>query len=132
MARYVLLQIDDNADAEAYVASLRSPAKNLIAVPLTDDPDQYRMAEIEIKVRGLYAKPTRFCICQPQGLRVRGAKLGWWVCAKCKLPLDNKWLMPNNLLLSPPYFVTPPEELKLNTHEDGCAYVYINHAGKEV
>jgi len=102
MARYVLLAIADNAAAEAYVASLQSEAKNLIAVPLEDDPAQYRMTAIDIEVAGLYAKPTSFCPCEGDRMKfrnVRGAKLGWHVHDVCGKPVRHTHQIPNNLLL---------------------------------
>jgi len=76
MARLVVLQFDDNDEAEGFV---------------TDGGNGYH----EQKVVGLFAMPTQFCPqsgsggCQKnkrvQGWQ-RGRKFGWWVCSICKKP----------------------------------------------
>lgn len=65
MAVYVLLSFDDDGDAKAFIENI---IKN-------------------VSVRGVFKQPTKFCECQNNSLGfTRGAKYGWWVCARCGYP----------------------------------------------
>jgi hypothetical protein len=97
MARWVLIEIDDNADAEAYVESLKI-GKTFMTI---NTGDSYKVQEAPVRVVGLYAKPVKFCECETPGKVARGEKLGWWVCTKCNKPQTTRWQMPNNLLAPP-------------------------------
>jgi len=71
MARYVVLEFEDNEDAEHFVGDVF-----------------YHYAG---EVVGLFAKPTQFCDgggCTRGRVQpwARGAKFGWWVCRTCKKP----------------------------------------------
>lgn len=67
MAKYVLVQFDNDDDADGFVKTLDMRS---------DVPDQATM-----KVVGVFKKPTLFCECTtPSEKSVRGAKWGWWLC----------------------------------------------------
>lgn len=96
MARLVLIQFANNAEAEAYVASLRT-GKSFVSAP-QDDGD-YKVVEVAPQVLGMYGRPTTFCVCEDTKYnQVRGAKLGWWVCAKCNKARPERDQIPANLL----------------------------------
>lgn len=79
MARYLLVVIDDNAQAESLRLKLNGWAG--------------------FDVIGMFAKPTKFCVCEDYaGVAPRDRNLGWRVHAKCKLPRENETQQPNNLL----------------------------------
>jgi hypothetical protein len=84
MARYVILEFDDNDAAGAFLEVVKDPY-------LMDGfPDG-------VKAVALYAKPTRFCECGKERNLIKGASLGWFVCATCKLAYRT-WQYPDNLL----------------------------------
>lgn len=88
MARYVLVEFDDNAAAQRFVEKVNG---EYAAV----DP-QYNTR----RVRAVWGKPTRFCDCDSgtKGANPyrRGEKSGWWLHAQCGRPsrfwaLGNHW-----------------------------------------
>lgn len=99
MARYVLIEIDDNNAADQFIVSINQ-GKQFMTVPANNAQDQYTVVELQAKAVGLFAKPTNFCTCSVPGKRARGAKLGWWVCtnAGCNKALKGSMQRPNNLL----------------------------------
>lgn len=74
MARYLLVEFDNDDQADTLRAQIDSAAKK---------GKPYR-------VLGMFQKPRRFCACPPDKDRqnwkrlVRGSKYGWWVCGTCK------------------------------------------------
>lgn len=130
MARYVLIEIDDNAQAEAYVTSLREVGKAFVSVK--DEDGSYRVVEILANVYGLYAKAVNFCQCETPGPVKRGERLGWWVCTKCNKPERHRWQMPNNLLEKHPG--THPRDATRGMHQapldgregQGEPHIYIS------
>jgi len=83
MAKYVLLEFDDDADAESFAGTLQPSGTERESV----------------RVRGIFKKPTQFCSCIPmEKSSVRGAKWGWWICAKCGKPKPGAMHQPRNLL----------------------------------
>lgn len=73
MARYVVLEFDDNDDAERYVKE-----------------DRWDIFCGD--VIGVYAKPTKFCHCVGSKAKrmafTRTARFGWWVHVDCKKPTE--------------------------------------------
>ena len=86
MARYLLLAIDDNADAARLVRQI----KQWRGIYIAGDPEnEVEGSEqlVPVTVRAVFAKPDKFCDCaRGKGTFTRGTKLGWWVCAICKKP----------------------------------------------
>jgi hypothetical protein len=88
MPRYVLIEFDDNAQADAFVA------KTLLK---EEKGAKYR-------VIGLFAKPRNFCQCPPSSQRqvasetARGVKYGWMVHRNCGRPRREASHSPRNLL----------------------------------
>lgn len=80
MSKYVLLQFDDDADADAVI---KYADQGLI---LSADGGLQHHTPL---VRGVWRKPTKFCECRGdkknRGFR-RGQKYGWWVHSKCGKP----------------------------------------------
>lgn len=73
MARYLLVEFDDNDAADRMRAQI----------------DTATEAGKGMRVAGLFAVPTSWCICpQSDGYYanevVRGSKLGWWVHKACR------------------------------------------------
>lgn len=67
MARYLLVQVDQNDRAEALRLKLD-------AIP-------------GIETIAVFGKPTQFCECEYPGERsIRGRKFGWWCCSNCSKP----------------------------------------------
>lgn len=82
MARYVLVEFEDNAKAKAFVekvngenAAIDMPARGF-------------------RVRAVWPKPTKFCECtkadRSQSSYRRGEKTGWWIHAVCGRP-SKQW-----------------------------------------
>lgn len=89
MAKYVLVAFDNDEDADAFAEM----------VPKSGGPLDHDNSGTRMFVRGIFKKPTQYCKCNPQSDKsVRGAKWGWWVCAKCAKPKQKHWQSPRNLL----------------------------------
>lgn len=74
MARYLLIEFDDDAQCE----SLRTKI------------DDATKAGKPFRVRGMYQRPVRWCTC-PKSTAYRdkdrwaiGERFGWWVCRECR------------------------------------------------
>lgn len=82
MARVVMVEFQDNAEAERFVM---------------------RLGEDQLKGKGrraigLIPTPTKFCECPPATRKAgRTTKFGWWVCLECKKAQPG-WQAPVNLL----------------------------------
>jgi hypothetical protein len=86
MGRYVVIDFDDNKDAEAFLEGLK-----------TGHMDGHKLRQVSARVVGIFVKPGRTCKC-PDAFRInygdknqqegisRGAKFGWWVCTRCGKP----------------------------------------------
>lgn len=87
MARYVLLRIDDNAEASLLVKLLRRWKGIMLTAEAGEGEKDYEDTFVNTTVRGVWAVPTEFCTCEggPKSF-TRGKKLGWWVCSKCAKP----------------------------------------------
>lgn len=107
MARYVLLEFDDNADAEALVEAIDA------GIVISHEKRSF----LKPRLRGLWMKPTQFCECKGKGKNTRsftrGTKYGLWVHSACKKPtrgwgLGEHWFVSlgRNLL---PVSETAPE-----------------------
>lgn len=76
MARFVILEFDDNDAAESFVRHME---------------DNFNIASTSVAlahadVRWVLAKPTKFCECNPEPKRAKSSRYGWWVCTVCKKP----------------------------------------------
>lgn len=82
MARVVMVEFQDNKEAERFV---------------------HRLGEDQLNGKGrraigLIPVPTQFCECDPTTRRCgRTEKFGWWVCLECKKAQPG-WQSPVNLL----------------------------------
>ena len=86
MARYVLIEFDDDAKADALCAQIDTASAN---------GKPFRIA-------GLFQKPLKYCTCPEIPLtqyatdRARGAKYGWVVHRECRRPVrSTQW--PQNM-----------------------------------
>lgn len=73
MARYLVIEFDDDAQADALRAQI----------------DTATAKGKKFRVVGLFGRPKTFCSCyidktNMTNSRVRGAKFGWWVCTTCR------------------------------------------------
>lgn len=101
MARYVLVEISDNAEADLLVAALRK-GEVLFAKP-ADDVDVVWSGLGKVEVTAVWAKPTLFCECPVQGepKSVKSKNYGWMVHDKCSKPRRGVYQHPRNLLDPP-------------------------------
>lgn len=86
MARYVLVEFDDDAKADALCAQINAAA---------DAGKNYRLA-------GVFFRPTRWCNCPlPSGYHkgqlALGSKYGVWTCIVCRRPRPGTH-QPHNLI----------------------------------
>lgn len=90
MAKYVLLQFDNDDEADKFVKETQEQR-----AVWTDNPDGLGgvnndgFLELACFVRGVWKKPTKFCECKGDMRKrafTRGRKYGWWVCNKCGKP----------------------------------------------
>src|SRR3954469_2637252 len=122
MARFVLLQFDDDQEAEDFVkeGALRYTTK-------WGDPSD--TVPFDYKVWGVYQKPTRFCDCDGSGKKTmigftRGKKYGWWIHAKCMKPTakwasGRQWFTVLGANLLPRSLRPYPEEMPLSLESSG-------------
>lgn len=103
MPRYVLVEFDNNAQAEQFVTKTHAG---------TTAGKPYRVV-------GLFAKPRNFCECGPLNERLqaaevaRGSKYGWMVHIKCGRPRRQASHSPRNLLDDPG---TRPQDVSAYIH----------------
>jgi hypothetical protein len=101
VARYVLVEVEDNETAGDLVAALQADGEVHFYHKLTDG--EYKVKSVAAKVIGLFAKPTKFCDCpNPGDKSVRGAKFGWWVHVACGKPKAGHCQHPRNMLIDEP------------------------------
>jgi hypothetical protein len=68
MARYLLVELDNNDSADRMRAQIDNAGKPM-------------------RVVAMFAKPGALCECEVTSAKsVRGAKFGWWLCAECRRP----------------------------------------------
>lgn len=106
MARYILIEVDDNEAAGDLVAAIERGESNLFfykqQVPLNNGDDAYVVVPLtSARVRALFGRPTNFCECKPIGEVVVGKKFGWQVCTKCGKAVSGLCHIPRNLLAPP-------------------------------
>lgn len=96
MARYILVTIEDNAEADAFVQALEEG--NVIFLRKRVQ-DEVMYGHLEgAAIRAVWMKPTKFCECAKPGNRsVRGEKYGLYVHLDCKRPKRGAWQHPRNL-----------------------------------
>jgi hypothetical protein len=86
MARYVLLQIDSDKEADTLVSDMEEYPDSNLLTPVQEN-------RITAKVVAEFQKPTAYCQCtqeQKKGkLGARGAKFGWYICGVCKKPFEH-------------------------------------------
>lgn len=122
MARFVMISIPDNADAEAFVNAIK--ANHIFyGVPAKEDdafePEMsYHALDVAAEAVALWADPTKMCECHPPwklpnplakgdpGLQcnpARSLKYGWLVCPQpgCSKPHPHQVQHPKNLLEGP-------------------------------
>jgi hypothetical protein len=97
MARYILLRIEDNGEADSLVEAI---GKGHVFAGTDHSETGYRVWQIasRVEVRGLFAAPTKFCDCSDKSdTSARSANFGWWVHLKCKKPKKGNMQHPYNL-----------------------------------
>lgn len=78
MGRLVLLEFDDNAEAEEFIA----------CVNVKEWPRHQSWHNAT--VLGVFIKPASLCECVPrEDKSFRGAKFGLWACPKCRKVKSN-------------------------------------------
>lgn len=96
MARYVLVEFDDNTVAEEFVESLKINGGTYYRGA---DEHMHDVDPEKARVRAFFAKPTQFCDCKPPSDRQPLSKnYQWRVCPKCNKPIRGQWQHPRNLL----------------------------------
>lgn len=98
MARFVVVEIPDNVEADNFVKAVES---GLVWYG-TAEANEIKMTESAYrgwKVPQVYAVPTLFCECPDyEGKSTRSARYGWYVHAKCAKPRPGALQHPYNLL----------------------------------
>lgn len=116
MARYVLLEVADNQEAEEVVKAVGVMGAIFV---MGADGHFKNLDPKAVTVRGLFAKPTTFCECPNPGDKSnRGKKYGWWVHVSCGKPKKGHWQHPRNLL-DPPDMSPKERSLYLGVAEPG-------------
>jgi hypothetical protein len=109
MARYVLLVIEDNAAADAFVKGIEQQ-NVFFSQGNADGTGSY--GYLAATVRAVWMKPTKFCECAKPGDRsVRGEKWGLYVHRDCGKPKKGQWQHPRNLYSPVPSAAAQAEHL---------------------
>lgn len=96
MARYVLLEFDDNNDEEEFLAALSVKGGMYYMRP---DGHMTNVEPDTVRLKAHFAKPTQFCECDVVDDRSPlGKKWGWRVHALCGKPKRGVCQHPRNLL----------------------------------
>ena len=104
MARYVVVEFNNNADADEFVRQM------------SDDNKDRRKAGLSFawRVVGVFVKPGRTCTCSgwekgncgakdwPFGIAL-GEKFGWWICDNCNKPRRGGHQLNNQLDMADTY-----------------------------
>ena len=102
MARYIVVEVEDNVAAQELVDSL-----------MRKTPDNIRAGKL-MRVVGIFVRPGRTCECldaQTVNYRdptkeknaagvTRGEKFGWWVCSRCGKPRKGGHQLVNQIVAS--------------------------------
>lgn len=108
MAKYVVVQFDNNDEADSFVQTISSGFDHLSS-----------NANANIQIVAVFQKPTLFCECAtPSENSVRGSKWGWWLCRNpgCGKPKRGQFQQPRNLL-DPANIRTDQKRLFVNIKE---------------
>jgi hypothetical protein len=115
MARYILVVIEDNVEADLFVKSLENRTVIFERSRLTNEERDVEVSYAHLQgatVRAVWMKPTKFCECAKPGNRsVRGEKYGLYVHLDCKRPKRGAWQHPRNLHSSVPSAAAMSEHL---------------------
>jgi ribosomal protein L37AE/L43A len=100
MARFVVVEIPDNEEADAFVEAIQNGYVLFSKPhPKLEDEVSVNKPSSEWKVTQVYAVPTMFCEClDKKEWSAKSVKYGWWVCAKCSKPKAGALQHPYNLL----------------------------------
>lgn len=83
MARYLLIEFDDNDSADRMRAQIDNAEAN----------------GKHFRVVGLFSKPSALCSCPTRNDQsVRGVKFGWWLCPDCRRPKSGSPQTLSNML----------------------------------
>lgn len=117
-ARYLIIEFDDEAQANALRARIDNATRN----------------GKKFRVVGLFAKATNYCKCDPKihittkthtAPLKRGRKFGWWVCTVCRRPVSAMAGLVN--LIKPRDIIDPPTfEVAIN-HMGGPGFTAMHH-----
>lgn len=130
MARFVVLEFDDNEAAASFVKLHRDLTRGTVGKGTDEEKDvveQMRAAGVALAhgfVRALLPKPTKFCDCAAQGritkksmaAFTKGKKLGWWVHAtkECMKP-TRQWGSSYRCVISAAVNLLDPEDKENKT-----------------
>jgi hypothetical protein len=98
MARFVVVEIPDNDEAEAFISAIKNSAV-IYGRPVGDEV-QYGPQQSEWRVPQVYAVPTLFCECDKTYPEGKSQKFGWYVCTGpgCSRPRKGSMQHPYNLV----------------------------------
>jgi len=123
VAVYVLLSFDDDEHAKSFVKDIID-YHPIFNTTLSDNALPYA------SVRGVFKQATKFCECDNHKLGfTRGAKYGWWVCARCGYPTrawaywTDAWYSALGINLLPNECVKP--EWRHHTYSPGHTWDFL-------
>lgn len=113
MARFVMISIPDNKDAQAFVEAVQNgEIVHSFKQTNEDGSSSFGYRPLKAEAVALWADPTKLCECHPPwklsnakepsvGLQcnpVRSMNYGWLVCSQCNKPHPHQVQHPKNLL----------------------------------
>jgi hypothetical protein len=97
MARFVLVSIPDNANADAFVKAIEGQSV-LFARTAADNEVSWQPLE-GAKAEAMFAQPTKFCECTDYtGVSTPTVNYAWYVHSKCAKPRKGRMQHPRDLL----------------------------------
>lgn len=105
MARYVVVEFDDNGVADEFVQLIADRNKQ----------SRKQGEPLGGRIVGVFVKPGKTCECSDRNRAnygdknwkhaaiARGEKFGWWVCTRCNRPRAAGHVLVNQLAMSDTY-----------------------------
>jgi hypothetical protein len=97
MARFIMIQIDDNAAADRFVEAVEKGTVLYDPDKIGESPSELGY-ELEAKVKAVFGVPTMFCECPDyRGVSAPSKTYRWMVHAKCGKPARGAYINPLDL-----------------------------------
>lgn len=128
MARYVVVEFNDNQDAERFIQTLNE----------NNADERKNRRPFSRRVVGVFIKPGKTCGCTDAHRSnygdknfgfaniARGEKFGWWVCTRCNRPRKAGHQLVNQVKLSGLYEGVVYEDYEFGVTDLAVSGFHVN------